>query len=611
MNGAPMTSRTRTDPATRPAQGLLALALSLGLLGGLLEGVIHIVIQKAGVLENSWYPIVWIAAVFNGALLGVLGVLGVGLVSIAPRRPWMGPLVVFGLASAAFLPWLSLLLKEWIAPYAIVLLLIGLAASFTRWHTRAPARLERRSRRALPWLAAATLAAALGIEGGSWLTERMATGRLPAAESTAPDIVVLIIDTLRADHVSHLGYRRRTTPALDRLASEGVTFENALSTSSYTLPSHASILTGLYPYQHGVEWQTSKQGQAGAAANLPQTLQTLGYRTGAFSANTFWFSREHGFGRGFLRFDDYFHSVEDRMLRTAYGRIVTRLVFPRLGWEDIPARRRAVDVNRAALDWMTRDPDRPSFAVLNYMDAHDPYLPPQPYRGMFASRPDPGGLIHWERHVPERLTPEELQAEIAAYDGGIAYVDAQIDALIATLRGRRARRDLLVVVTSDHGDEFFEHGGFLHGAHLYREVIHVPLIFWSPGRIPDRWRVTTPVTNASIPATILDQLGTTWPATAAPSLRPLWTESIGRTRWPAPLSEIRHRPWAERGPVRDGSLRSLLAEGLHHIEHDTRPPELYDWSEDPHERVNLAGRPDMQAAMARLRLLDPRLAVAH
>jgi arylsulfatase A-like enzyme len=405
---------------------------------------------------------------------------------------------------------------------------------------------------------------------------------------------VLIVDTLRADHLSSYGYGRPTSPTLDRLAREGVLFENAFSTSSYTLPSHASLLTGLYPFQHGVEWQTSKHPAALPLSNLPETLQTLGYRTGAFSANTFWFSREHGFGRGFHHFDEYFHSVEDAFMRTAYGRIVTRGLLQRIGTPDIPARRRAASINSALLSWIKRDRDAPFFVVANYMDVHDPYLPPQPYRSAFSAGPEPpGGILHWELNIPNRLSPEELQGEIDAYDGGIAYVDSQIGALVSLLEARNTDRDLLLIVTSDHGDEFYEHGGFLHGTHLYREVVHVPLIIWQPGRVPAKVRIETPVTNASVAATILRELGIDWHAAAAPPLQPLW-QAPGPHDWPAALAELSHRPWTREGaPVRDGSLRALVKGTFHYIEHDARKPELYDWSVDPREAVNLATRPEM------------------
>jgi arylsulfatase A-like enzyme len=227
--------------------------------------------------------------------------------------------------------------------------------------------------------------------------------------------------------------------------------------------------------------------------------RSRGYRTGAFSANTFWFTRAHGFGRGFLHFDDFFHSLADMAMRTAYGRMAVRLLRRPLGWNDIVARRRAPSTNRAVVRWLEADGERPFFVVINYMDVHDPYLPPEPYRSRFSKRPQPGGLINWELRVPDALTPDELQGEVDAYDGAIAYVDEQIGDLLASDRFQDSARDLLVVVTSDHGEEFMEHGGLLHGSHLYRETIQVPMILWRPGAIPRGVRVPTPVSIASIP----------------------------------------------------------------------------------------------------------------
>src|SRR6185503_20396940 len=125
-----------------------------------------------------------------------------------------------------------------------------------------------------------------------------------------------------------------------------------------------------------------------ARVTLPEILQMRGYRTGAFSGNTYWFSREHGFGRGFLHFEDFFHSLADMALRTAYGRLVSRKVLWRIGYEDIPARKHADVTNAAVLRWIARDTSRPFFVMINYMDVHDPYLPPQPYRNRFAAQPN-------------------------------------------------------------------------------------------------------------------------------------------------------------------------------------------------------------------------------
>ena len=588
-----------SGPHSRLDANLVAMAVALGLGGGLVEGLSHMGLQAVDVLAHAWYPIIWIAAVTNGIVVGGIGLfMALGL-WLLPARPVARRAAVFGVACAAALPVLALVLYEWIAPYAIFILASAAGAVFTRWIARDEARRLGAFRRVLPWMAAVTIVAVAGIEGGAFLQERLRTRALPSSSDAAPNVLLIIVDALRADHLSSYGYPRGVSPALDRLAAEGVLFEKAFSTSSYTLPSHASILNGLYAYQHGVEWR-SFHAASRQHRTLPEELQTKGYRTAGFSGNTFWFTRAHGFGRGFLHFEDFFHSPTDKVMRTAYGRMAVRLLRRRLGWNDIIARKRAPETNRAVLRWLDRDPQRPFFVAINYMDVHDPYLPPEPFRGRFSAGAQPGGLINWELHVPGSLTPAELQSEIDAYDGAIAYVDEQIAALLASIKTRLNGRDLLVVVTSDHGEEFGEHGGFLHGGHLYRETIHVPLVLWQPGIIPGGIRVQIPVSNAAIPATVMDLAVAEQRRFQGPSLQQLWSGTASSRS--APRSDLEQRSWEPaRLPVQHGSLRSLVSSGWHYIEHDTFGAALYDFVNDPHETVNLADRPEVQDMLQRFR----------
>ena len=580
---------------------LVAMAVVLGFGGGLAEGLGHMVLQRMmNVLDNVWYPIIWIAAIFNGLLVTLTGLLLAGVLTFVrqPRRVRTAALYLVVLLACG--PGLTWVLKEWIHRYSIVIVAIAVAAVVTQWLARHDEVGRRFFRRSVRVTLAVVLLTFVAIEGGSIVSERVQTARLPVAEGQAPNILLIVIDALRADRLSAYGSERPTSPAIDRLAREGALFERAFSTSSYTLPSHASILTGLYPYQHGVEWGSSHNWAR--HATLPELLQPRGYRTAAFSGNTFWFTREHGFGQGFLHFDDFFHSFADMALRTAYGRVVARQILWRIGSRDIPARKHATTTNQRVLRWLEDETSHPFFVTINYMDVHDPYLPPQPYRNRFATKPDPGGLLNWELHVPETLTPQEVQSELAAYDGSIAYVDDQIDALVAAIRTRHSDRDLLVIITSDHGEEFGEHGGFLHGGHLYREAIHVPLVVWQPGRVPAGARISQPVSNAAIPATVLDLVGASGPPVMVSSLRPLWTDPASATDWPWPLIEMKRRPWeSRRAPVHSGSLRSLVSPELHYIDHETQGPQLFDWVTDPREATDLVKRPEMRSEIERFR----------
>jgi glucan phosphoethanolaminetransferase (alkaline phosphatase superfamily) len=198
---------------------------------------------------------------------------------------------------------------EHINHYALLTLAVGIAVQFTRWFRKHEAATLFFWRRSLPWIAAVALFALIGIQSGLWLWERMATKNLPRVALGLPNVLVIVVDTLRADHLSSYGYKRLTSPNIDRLAREGILFETALATSSFTLPSHASLLTGLYTYEHEAEWMNPKALFSCQCPTLAEALRSLGYRTGAFSANLFWFTHEYGFGRGFIRFDDFFQTI--------------------------------------------------------------------------------------------------------------------------------------------------------------------------------------------------------------------------------------------------------------------------------------------------------------
>ena len=599
MNGveAPETLKPRVDVSN----ALLPMALVLGMVSGLVEGVIHMTLQRLNILEQVWYQIFWISAGFNAAALGLVALVLKLVLRKSSRQGWMGFGSVFVISAGALLPCTALALKEWMNSISILVLTLGLATGFTRWFFRQPDRNARFFRGRLSLVTAITALVFIGIQGGLWLQATRATANLPAAAANAPDILVIVLDTLRADHLTTYGYSRPTSPTLDRLAKEGVLFENAFSTCSYSLQSHASMLTGLYTYQHGVTWTTSKKIAQSSYPVLPETLQGLGYITGAFSANTFWFAREHGFGRGFIHFDDYFYNLQDSVLRTAYGRIFTRTLLWRFD-EDIPARKRATYTNEAVIKWMNANSDHPAFVMINYFDVHDPYLPLEPYRHKFSTRKNPGGLIHSDLHVPKDLSPADLQSEIDAYDGAISYLDEQVNNLLTALRQRNSKRELLVVVTSDHGEEFKEDGGFTHGHNLHAKLIHVPLILWQPGRLPQGVRVTQAVTNAAIPATVMDLLGSNKDVFQGPSLQTLWQYPESTSPWPYPLSELSKRDWEpEDVPVHHGALLSLVSPTHHFIQHQTLGAKLFDRKEDPLEKNNLINRPELQGTVGDFR----------
>jgi arylsulfatase A-like enzyme len=591
----------------KPAM-LLAAAAWFGLVTGLVEGALALLLRELGLLSGlitylgGAVEILWIAPLVNLLLFTLLGLL---MLPLALRIELSSLLfyAVFVFAWLAAFNWLGLLLIGRIYIFTIGLLAFTPALAAARLFAGRRARLSRFWAASLPSLILLTLILIGGVQGGLALIEALQTAGLPPAAASAPNILVIVVDTLRADHLSSYGYPRQTSPNLDRLAQQGVSFQNAISTSSWTLPAHFSLLSGRYPFQA----KDANGAPTNAYLTLGEVLQARGYRTAAFSGNYYVFSRRLGFGRGFIHFEDYYRTPGNALTSAYYGRLIESQVLQRLfkPWDKL-GRYQAEDINRAALAWVDGDPQRPFFVFINYYDVHDPYLPPQPYRSRFSPLKNPGGLIDtdWDlQHSYLTLTPQQLQSEMDAYDGAIAYVDDQIAALLAGLERRGRLENTLVVALSDHGELLGEHGLIGHGNSLYRQLIHVPLIVWWPGRIPAGVRVEQPVTIAALPATILDLIGEARRAEFPnPSLAALWGEGASDKAAAACLSELEQLNWVPpQYPSAQGAMWSVFTPEWHLIEHAVFGPELYDWQQDPNELRDLAGRPDSGAVLAKLK----------
>lgn len=587
------------------ARSVLVFAASLGLLTGLVEGALRLALQRLGWLGWSMAsipvqrPILWIAPLFDLFLFLAVALALVAAARLIPAIP-LQRVAALVLTFLAFFDWLALSGRIRIS--GALILALGLAVVFHRRFQRQPEAAYRLARRGLPVMAAIVALLLLGIEGGDRWTERKATAALAQVAPGSPSILVLVLDTVRADHSSTYGYGRETTPGLNRLAGEGVLFENAFSASSWTLPSHVSLLTGRFPHEHGVERGVSYDGRF---PTLSEELRNRGYRTGAFSANREWFTRVYGFGRGFLHFEDFFDSAVDRVVRTVYGRRIEQTLMRAMGDEDWPARKHAEDINRSLLSWLERDPQRPFFAFVNYYDAHDPYLPPQPYRRRFSKVEQPGGVLNEAAGRPHpKLSPEQLQGEIEAYDGALAYIDDEIGKLLAEFKRRGLAQNLLLIVTSDHGEAFGEHGLYLHRNALYLELIRVPLIVRWPGHIPAGVRVAEPVSNVALPATVLELLhGGQQNLFPAPSLAHFWRAESLQTSESLPLAELAQMPFKglEASPTFYGAMKSVITPQWQFITHEKLGDALYDWTRDPSEKDDQAKSPEGQRVTAALR----------
>jgi arylsulfatase A-like enzyme len=374
-----------------------------------------------------------------------------------------------------------------------------------------------------------------------------------------PRLVVLVsIDTLRADHLGLYGYDRGTSPHLDRLAAESTVFDEAMSSSPWTLPAHATLLTGLYPSRHGLN--SHERYLESSLTTLPQLFSKAGYRTAAI-VNSHNLAPEFGLDRGF----EQYRYVEERVDR----------------------REPSAEITDQAIEWVRKASGKPLFLFLHYYDVHSDYvsLPEheeaflRPYGGI-ADGSTTQLAAHREGKVP--LSASDAPNLIDRYDAGIRQMDEEIGRLLAFVRDEGYWENTLLVLTSDHGEEFFEHGGVLHGQTQYQEVIRVPLLIKGPG-IPKARRVPNPVSLVDIVPTLAARA-----ALAAPEgidgldVSPLWTGEGLDDRYL--FSE------ADHNNVEHDITRAVRYRGFKlHFNRLSGEYRLYDLARDPEEREDVAG----------------------
>jgi arylsulfatase A-like enzyme len=443
-------------------------------------------------------------------------------------------------------------------------------------------------------LAAAFAASLLLVPGGA-----AGEGPAPAARRTgegeAPDVLLVVIDTLRADAVSLSGNPAAApTPALDALAAGGTVFTRCRAPSSWTKPSTASLLTGLWPAEHGA--LAFESVLPGEATTLAEILRAAGWRTAAFADNPF-VSPEYGFAQGFDAFSGRHPSPLARgtlLLRAASQvrlRVAGGAAYSFGPGIDLGADRILGD----AAAFLAADP-RPGFAYAHVIEPHYPYTPPPPFDGG-RPRIDPP---HASGLLPFDAFPALPEADVAAmranYLGEVRAADAALGRALDALR-RAGRLDrTLVVVTSDHGEEFHEHGGWTHGQSLYEELVRVPLVVRPPAGRPGRGlRVDAPVSLVDILPTIASLAGVV--SSAEGSGRSLAGCLEGR-----PLAPVPHFAEVEAGPV---GARAVFLGGGCVIE--SRKPgrsrvQSFDLDRDPGQGSDLAagGLPPAAGPLAQL-----------
>jgi arylsulfatase A-like enzyme len=645
ISGSPT---AQLDPAPTRLTPLSVVALSAwcGLVAGLLE-VAALVVRKSAFDVNRLYGMtrhfVWLIPLTDCGLFLALGLVLAGIVAWRPRRgTWLAARL---LCALTLLP-AALVAFPKIYGLAWLLVMLGVAARLVPALERRAVGFRGLVRLSFPILAGivAMLAASLWVSDRARESSERAR---PMPPPGAPNILLIVLDTVAAGHLDLYGYGRPTSPTLGELARAGIRFDAARSASSWTLPSHAAMFTGRWPHELSVGWVSPLDRRY---PTLAEYLGSRGYATAGFVANTLYCATDSGLSRGFTSYHDY---IFPRLTAFRPAVLIDRTV---AGLQEIesflenqldidllrPAVRRlwllfnghrkdAATVNREFLDWLSRrdQPDRPFFAFLNDYDAHWPYELPGLSIHRFGMPPrdarESDLIQDWWQLDKRRLTDQQVAFARDAYDDCVAHLDEQLGRLIDEL-GRQGLRDhTWVIVLADHGESFGEHAEvFCHGTSLYRTELHVPLLVLPPTSRGDLagLRIAETVSLRDLAATIVDLAGL---GSGSPfpgeSLARFWNDSTQGRSAPAatdpaaitralsevvpedPLNRDHDRPIEPRWPLAalsDGDWTYIRREG------NVRE-ELFHMPDDPMESRNRAADPTTRPLLERMRSALERL----
>jgi arylsulfatase A-like enzyme len=587
----------------KPAIGAVDLIASgawCGFLAGVVEATSLIVRFSSDPVEAPAWQLLWmapLAAACMGAVVIALVALALratrGGVSIAVPVVLISSFAIFGIVAG---------LRMGIHQYAIMLLSAGVAIALGRLARRWPTGFTRVCRRSLPWMGGAAVTGALALSAIAGLRERQGERLRGTAVAGAPNVLFLILDTVRAQDLSLYGYERQTSPEIDRFASSGVTFDRAIAPAPWTLSSHASMFTGAAPDRLAADFHAPLDA---VAPTIAEVLRAHGYATGGFVANLSYTTRASGLDRGFSTYRDHRVSAGLFLSSTFWLRKAAQAIRPALGMHGALVRKPAAEVNREFLSWLPTD-GKPFFAFLNYFDAHTPYKLERPFDRKFGDRPP----RYWQFEPWGRSYSDAELAEFReSYNSAIASVDARVGELLGELKRRGVLRNTLVILTSDHGEHLGEHGGITgHGNTLYLPLLHVPLVISYPSHVPAGARVERTVSLQDIPATILELLGVAGdPSLPGESLARYWNPEASDiapsgTSAGAAFSQLTFNSFARpNDPIRNGTMQSLMDERFHYIRNGDGREELYDYLADADERTNLAEGAESASLLASFR----------
>jgi arylsulfatase A-like enzyme len=588
-------------------RSILAWSIWIGLGSGTLE--LAIFWLKCRYLDprnlNVSRHFIWM---YPAAGLMVIGGLGctLGFASRLWKRTSRTAYALFALFFAAYA---GLLFRAPVYTSVCLLLAAGLAWKTAAFVDRRSNRLDGLVRGGV-CVPLGLLALTVGVSFGRevWL-ERRASRSNSGVPSRSKNVILIVMDTVRAESLSLYGYGRDTTPQLNKLAGRGLRFDQAYSTAPWTAPSHASLFTGRWPHELTIGWDRPLDS---TFPTLAEVLGSKGYATAGFVANTTYCSDETGLARGFAHYEDY-----DITLRSIWlcSSVVERSVnflhkhpalAKALGDDGSSSgdRKDASRINRDFLGWLDRrGPEQPFFAFLNYYDAHHPYLTPEPdFSRDFGRKPGSARdfrlLKTWWERDKLGMKPADLDLARDSYDRCIAYLDDQLGRLFDDLSSRGVLDDSIVIVTSDHGEHLGERNLYGHGCSVYRPELHVPLLIVATGKLPEGRVIAEPVSLRDVPATVMDLLGL-----GGPSSFP------GRSLVNSASSEVRSEiecppeddPNRGRSPASKGAMTSIVIREFHYIRGGDGVEELFDLKRDPNELRDLANLPEMAETIGQFR----------
>ncbi len=592
---------------SRVALEWLVATLWLGLVAGWLE--LGLVLVQRSI--NPHIPLdllrtnrhyLWMIPVADTLLFAVLGLILALLGRPLPKlTPWLAPRLPLTL-----LFWTLLLNIDGLNAASSLVFSAGLGAMIGP-------RFGRRIERVRPIMVVSLSALGPGLLILTALTvnriqsaENRARSLAPVAKAGAPNVVLIVLDNVRAASLSLYGHDRPTSPNLERLARSGLLYKEARSTASWTLPSHASLLTGRWPHELSVGFDLPLDA---TYPTLAEVLGRHGYASAGFVANTYYCNLLYGLGRGFDRYEDDYENQTISLFEILRSSGLGKRLIHAFGYSirvaegGTSVRKSAAMINRDALRWIAGVPEkRPFFVFLNYYDAHGPWVPPDnlsPRFGLGASserekveilkrhQAIQSGKLDADEATRQAAEREAVNVLRDSYESCIASLDHQIGLLHTELERRGLMENTLVIITSDHGEHFQERGFRGHGLSLYRREVHVPLLILPPAKNATTAVIDEPVSHRDIAATIAD-----WAGLGAQSPFPGHSlrRSSGGVISPV-LSELERQPNLapmQEVPASLGSVRSLLSGNLEYIHNGNGAEELYRLDDDPFESRNLA-----------------------